>query len=121
MVRRTGPTNIVLRTLIRDLKKQSRKYKAPIWRYVAELLSKPSRQRVVVNLSKINRYAEDGDVIVVPGKVLAAGNLEKKVTIAAFSASKKAVEKVKLAGGNIISIWDLMEMNPKGSSVKVMM
>ncbi len=96
-----------------------RKTKAPFWNRVYELLSRPARKRVVVNLSKINRYAEDGDVIVVPGKVLGAGELEKKVTIAAFSFSYSALEKINNAGGKAVHILELVKENPKGKGLKI--
>ncbi|HIE56236.1 MAG TPA: 50S ribosomal protein L18e, partial [Chromatiaceae bacterium] len=84
-MRKTGPTNIVLRKTIRLLRKYAKEYKAPIWRYVAEILSKPSRKRVIVNLSKINRYTNNNEVVVVPGKVLGAGTLKHSVTVAAVA------------------------------------
>ena len=119
MVRRTGPTNIVIRKLIRELRKYARRYNVSIWSYVAELLEKPTRRRVVVNVSKINRYLKDGEVAIVPGKVLGAGKLEKKVTVAAIAFSKTALEKIRASGGNAIFISDLMEKNPKGSGVRI--
>ncbi len=118
-MRRTGPTNIRLRKLISMLKKKANEFNAPIWDYVAELLSLPSRRRIAVNLSKIQRYANDGDVVVVPGKVLGAGTLSKKVSIAAFTFSMKALEKINLAGGKALTIEELLNQNPKGSYVKV--
>lgn len=119
-MRRTGPTNIVLRKLITQLKKEANKNDAPIWDYVAELLSRPARKRPVVNVSRIERYANDGETIVVPGKVLGAGNLTKKVTVAAASFSEKAILKIKAAGGKVMTIEDLIRENPKGSGVRVM-
>ncbi len=119
MVRRTGPTNIVLRKLIRRLKKAANEYDAPIWDYVAELLNRPTRKRIVVNISRINRYAEVGETVVVPGKVLGAGTIEKPVNVAAFSFSFSAAEKIKHAGGRVMSIEDLLKENPKGSGVRV--
>lgn len=118
-MRRTGPTNIVLRKLIRDLRKYARKYKAPIWGYIADILSRPSRKRVVVNLGRVNRYVNDGDVIIVPGKVLGAGLLKKRITIAAYSYSLSALEKIRASGSRLITIRDLVNENPRGSNVKV--
>ncbi|ADM27043.1 LSU ribosomal protein L18AE [Ignisphaera aggregans DSM 17230] len=118
-MRRTGPTNYVWRKTIRVLIKASKDNNAPIWRYVAELLSRPSRRRVVVNLSKINRYSKEGDIIVVPGKVLGCGELNHRVTIGAMAFSMQAVEKIKKAGGRIMHILELVKENPKGSRVKI--
>ncbi len=118
-VRRTGPTNIVIRKLVRELRKYANKYKAPIWDYVAELLERPSRRRVAVNVSKINRYAKDNEVVVVPGKVLGAGILTKKVTVAAIAFSESALRKIVNAGGRVLFIGDLIKENPRGSGVRI--
>jgi len=118
-MRETKTTNPELIQLIRFLKKQSRELDAGIWSDVAEHLSKPSRQQIAVNLSKIDRYTEKGSTIVVPGKVLATGTLNHAVTVAAFGASERAREKLKAARAKYISITDLLEKNPKGSNVKI--
>jgi large subunit ribosomal protein L18e len=118
-MRRTGPTNYMLRMTIDELRKAASRNKAPIWKYVAEILSKSSRSRVAVNLSKISRYALEGEVIVVPGKVLGAGMLNKKVTIAAAHFSKAAIEKIERSGSRHIHILDLIKENPRGSGVRV--
>ena len=117
--KRTGPTNIVLRRTIRVLRKYARQHRAPIWRYVAELLERPRRLRIVVNVSKINRYTDKGDVVVVPGKVLGAGSIDHPVTVAAVGFSKQAVEKIRAAGGRVLHILQLLEENPRGSRVKI--
>jgi large subunit ribosomal protein L18e len=118
-MRRTGPTNIVIRRLIRRLKKAANENEAPIWDYLAELLEKPARRRIAVNLSKIRRYSKPDEIIVVPGKVLGSGVLDKPVTVAAISFSFKAIEKIKAAGGRILHLNDLLEENPRGSGVRV--
>jgi len=120
MVKRTGPTNVHLRGLIVELKKLSKKEKTPIWKTVAEKLSKPRRQRVEVNLAKINRHAADGETIVVPGVVLASGELNKAVSIAAWRFSAKAKDKIKRAKCKALTIEELIKQNPKGSKIKIM-
>jgi len=118
-VRRTGPTNILLRKTIRMARTVARRYNAPVWRYVAELLERSARRRVVVNLSKIDRYVAQGEVAVVPGKVLGAGNLSRPVTVVAFSFSRGALNKIKAVGGRAITILDYLNQNPKGSRIRV--
>ncbi|WP_054854038.1 50S ribosomal protein L18e [Vulcanisaeta distributa] len=106
--------------LIRFLRRAANEYKAGIWDYVADLLEKPTRRRVEVNVGKINRFANDGDVVVVPGKVLGYGVLSKRVTIAAWSFSKGALEVIKRSGGaEAITIPELVRRNNKGSNVKI--
>lgn len=118
-MRRTGPTNYVLRLTIRRLRKAAHENKAPVWKYVAELLQRPARRRVVVNVSKINRYSRENEVVVVPGKVLGAGTVDHPVTVAAIAFSRSAAEKIKSAGGRVMHILELIEENPRGSGVRV--
>lgn len=118
-VRRRGTTNPNLMALLRLLRKVSNKHKARIWKDVAEYLSRTRSRRIAVNVSRINRYTREGDVVIVPGKVLGAGILDHPVTVAAFSFSKQAREKILMAKGKCISIQELIEMNPTGSNVKI--
>ncbi len=120
MAKRTGPTNAYLRQTIEDLKKRSVENKAPIWQAVAEKLNKPTRQKVEVNISDIERNAKSGETIVVPGSVLSNGNLTKQVKIAAWKFSPKASEKIKSVHGEILTIEELVKKNPEGSGVKIL-
>ncbi|MBP1448987.1 MAG: 50S ribosomal protein L18e [Thermoproteus sp.] len=115
----TGPTNIKLKMLARFLRKAARANEAPLWSYIAELLERPARGRAEVNLSRVNMIADDGDVIVIPGKLLGSGKLNKKIVVAVAGASKSAVEAVLKSGGEVISIAELVRRNPKGSGVKI--
>lgn len=117
-MRRREKTNPRIERLIEDLKRVARERGAPIWKDIAKRLDKPRRNYAAVNLSKINRYSHADDTIVVPGKVLSAGAIEKPITIAALGFSKKAYEKVS-SQGKCMSIEELMETNPKGSGVKI--
>jgi len=112
-------TNVQLLALIKFLKKKAREHRAKIWEYVAELLGKPRRLRPQVNISKINRHTQPGDTVVVPGKVLGAGILKHKVNVAAFAFSETAKRKIMDAGGKVLNIEELVEQNPKGSNVKI--
>ncbi len=105
--------NKQLTSLVENLMKT----KKPIWRRVAKELSKPRRQRVEVNLSKIDQYASADSTVLVPGKVLGAGNLSKKVTVAAFSFSESAKKLIGEVGGKAISIDSLHKSNPEGKGV----
>ncbi|MGC8582306.1 MAG: 50S ribosomal protein L18e [Thermoproteus sp.] len=115
----TGPTNIQLRMLIRFLRKAAKSNEAPIWAYVADLLARPRRQRVAVGLGKLNRVVNDGDVVVIPGKLLGNGKLQKRVTVAALAASRSAAEAVVKSGGRLVPIPNLVKENPKGTNVKI--
>jgi len=118
-MRETKSPNPELVQLIRFLKKRGREEKAGVWRDMAEHLAKSGKQRAAVNLSRINRHTEKGDVVVVPGKVLGAGALDHAVTVAAFGVSGMAKEKLAAAKAKYLSIPELVEKNPKGVKVKI--
>ncbi|MHA1372480.1 MAG: 50S ribosomal protein L18e [Promethearchaeota archaeon] len=111
----TGPLDINVRRMIRTLEKT----KIRIWRTIAEQLRKPRRQRVEANLGHINRVTKPDDIIVVPGKVLGAGRLEKKVTIGALAWSKSAEKLISESGSTIMSLQELLEKYPSGSNIKI--
>ena len=101
--------------LIRSLKSASHEHKAPIWKDIALRLERPARLHAEVNVSKLERHGLEHEIIVVPGKLLGAGDLSKKLIVAAYRASKSAREKIEKAGGRVISMDDLIAGNPKGS------
>lgn len=119
MTKRTGPTNLVLRELIEELKKKSIEHKVNIWNKIASDLEKPTRQRRVVNLSKINTYTKENETIIVPGKVLGAGILDHKLTISAYQFSNGAKEKIVKAGAKIVPLNELIQETPKGKGIRI--
>jgi len=113
-------TNPRLTTLIALLKATSRENDVNIWRDIADRLEAPSRNYAEVNLSKINRYAADGETIIVPGKVLGTGMVEMSVTVAALNFSESASAKIREAQGECMSIEQLISANPTGSRVRIL-
>lgn len=120
--------NLVLVECIEMLKRAAKEHDAPIWSRVAELLARPRSRRAEVNVSKIARYSSSkssssssstSSMIIVPGKVLGSGSIEYPVTVAAFSFSNTAVKKILNAKGNVLSIDELIRMNPKGTGVRI--
>jgi len=118
--RRKGPTNPLVANLINSLRSTASKNDTGVWRSISDTLEKPRRRRSVVNISKIARYTEKNDTVVVPGKVLAAGELTEPVTVAALGFSSRAKEKIEEAKGRALSIDELVEENPSGSGVRIL-
>jgi len=118
-MKRTGPTNPLLRDLIGELKKRSNEQSVNLWKRIALDLEKPTRQRRVVNLSRINRYTKENDVIVVPGKVLGSGMLNHKLTISAYQFSEQAKDKIEKAGAKIIPLLKLSEEKSNGKKLRI--
>jgi len=114
---RSQSTNPQLVSLVSRLRKRSRELKTPLYRRIAEDLCRSKRTRRTVNLGKIARHTSEESVVAVPGKVLSAGSLDHKVTVAAFKFSKQAREKIEKAGGRCISLDVLAEENPRGAKI----
>lgn len=112
--------NPELQKLIEILRHTSAKEGVGVWKVIAAELAGSTAKRCIVNLSRINRYAQKNEVVVVPGKVLAAGELTQPITIAAYRFSKEAKEKIEHAKGKAQSLWELIEKNPKGKEVRIM-
>jgi len=108
--------NQILLSLIESLMKTDK----PLWRKVASELSRPRRERVEVNLSKIDEYADEDATVIVPGKVLGSGTLSKKLNIAAFSFSQSAKKLIGQVGGKTMSIDSLYRSNPEGRGVIIL-
>ncbi len=118
MVKRTGPTNYQLKKLLDEL--NSKTVESKFWKRVVKDLNKPSRQRRMVNIYKIDKFAREGETIIVPGKVLSVGELNKKVAVAALSFSEQARKKIEGAQGKTLSISELLQQNPQGSKVRIL-
>jgi len=117
MKRKTS--NPQLQFLIDELKKLSKQENVKIWKRIASDLEKPTRKKRQVNISKINRYTQENETIIVPGKVLGSGSLDHKLTIAAFNFSRGAIEKIREANAMPLSIIDVMKKNPKGAKMRI--
>jgi large subunit ribosomal protein L18e len=102
--------------LIQDLRKQS---SVKLWKRIADDLEKPTRRRRVVNISRINRHTKENETIIVPGKVLGSGEVHHSVTVAAFSFSTTAKNRIQEAKGKCLTINELLKTNPTGKNVRI--
>ena len=112
----TGPSNPILKKTIAELKKQD----AKLWQRLAVELERATRKRRETNLSKLERFAVNGDTVLVLGKMLGAGKLTKKLNVAAWNFSAGAAATIKKAGGSTLTISELIKKNPKGTGIKVL-
>ncbi|NPA38170.1 MAG: 50S ribosomal protein L18e [Candidatus Nanohaloarchaeota archaeon] len=120
MVKPTGPTNPYVRKVIADLEKKYRKTKIPLFKDLAERLMKPRRKgRSGVNLSKLEKYAREDEVAIVPDKLLGAGILSKKITVVALHYSKVAKEKIEANKGNVMLFDEFIEKAKKPLKVRI--
>lgn len=108
-----------LETLIGELNRLSSTEKVKVWKRIAQELGKPTRRRRVVNVSKIEKYAKDGETVIVPGKVLGSGSVSRKLSVAAYAFSEQAKAKILDSKGAVMSIDELTQKNPNGKKLRI--
>lgn len=120
MGKRSGPTNEYHAQLILELRKVCATQKAALWGRIADDLSRSTRQRRAVNVSRINRSTAANEIVIVPGKVLGSGEVDHSVTVAAFSFSTSAKQRIMDAKGKTLSIPELMKQHPQGKNIRIL-
>ncbi len=95
----------------------SKKNKA--WLTISHMISTPRRNMVALNLDEIDKQTKDKDFVVVPGKILGNGELNKKITLAAFSFSASAKDKLNKAKIETLTIKEAIHKNPNAKDIKI--
>ena len=109
----TGPTDENLRKVIVKL----RKTKDAEMIKVAKHLMKSKRSKKPVNINRLDRMGRKQATLIVPGKVLGVGTVNKSIKVYAWSFSKEAKQKIQKAGGHALSMDDLVKDKAKGKIV----
>lgn len=89
------------------------------WLPVADMLAGPRRMLVEMNLDELDRDAKEGETVVVPGKILSHGEMNKKVKIVAFKFSGKAKEKLLKSKIQVSTIEEEIKKNPEAKGVRI--
>jgi len=105
--------------LVKELKSASKKNEAPIWAKIAKNALKSNSNQKAINLKKIDSLTDDGNAVVISGKILGTGKLSHKVLVSSFSISNSAVKKIKESGGEILQFSDMINRFPTGQGVKI--
>jgi large subunit ribosomal protein L18e len=119
MLRTIRKENAELAHVLIALRKAAKAHEAPVWFAVAERLSRPRRKTCPVNVGHLERLANAKDTLVIPGKLLAHGSLSKPLTVAAYNYSEDARAKIHQAGGQALSITELLKAKPDGAGVRL--
>jgi len=112
-------SNSTLVKTIADLKEASRKNEAPLWRSIATRLEGPSRNWPSVNVSKLEYNIDKNGKAIIPGKLMGTGIITKKMTVAAYSFTTSAKDKIQSAGGKCLTYNELIKSVPKGTNIVV--
>lgn len=84
-----------------------KKNRSNIYKQVVKYISRPKRKKIAVNLLKINKIGKNGETVVVPGKVLGNGIIDKNITVFAENFSSNAKEKIEKYGKALkLTEWD---------------
>ena len=90
------------------------------WLKVAGILSGPRRSRTSLNLTDIEKNSKEGDTVVIPGKVLSQGEINKKIKVVALGFSEKAKEKLMKSKSDPTSILEEIKKNPEAKGVRIL-
>ena len=90
------------------------------WIKIARILSRPRRKSINFNLEEINKNSKDRETIIVPGKVLSQGEINKKIKIVAQGFSEKTREKLEKAKIPILEIMEEIKKNPNMEKCRVL-
>jgi large subunit ribosomal protein L18e len=105
--------SILLETVLAGKKQEA-------WLGVAGILSGPRRNKICINLDEIDKNSKEGEIILVPGKVLSQGEITKKVKVISFNFSEKAKEKLLSAKCQVSYIIDEIKSNPSAKGIKIL-
>ena len=104
---------------IKTLRKASKEKSQPIRSDLSDELYKAKRRRNSVNKSSINIHTYEEAIVAVPGKVLSSGSLDHPVTVAAYSFSEGALEKIAGVNGKAMSLKELLDAQIDTSKIKI--
>ena len=88
------------------------------WLEIAGILASPRKNQPIINLQEISNI-KDEKILVITGKVLSQGELNKKRKIVALNFSEKAKEKILKSGGEALSILEEIKLNPEAKNIKI--
>ena len=105
--------------LVKDLKNASKNNEDPIWSKIANDALKSNLNKKTINLKKIDTLTDDGNAVIISGKILGTGKLSHKVLVSSFSISNTAAKKIKESGGQVLKFSDMIKKFPTGNGVKI--
>ncbi len=109
--RSSKKTNKILAEAITLIKKNNAEF--------AKQLAMPLKKWAELNLDQIDRMTKDGEAIFIPGKILSTGSISKKLKIVAWKSSEKALEKMKEAKIDFVTVTEEIKKNPELKNLRL--
>lgn len=111
-------SNLQITELIDYLTAAAEEHDTALWRDLARRLQKARRHWAEVNVDKIARHLNEGEIALVPGKVLGDGPA-RGIQVAAVGFSAQARQKIEQAGGTCYTIRELVEQHADGKHIRI--
>lgn len=93
--------------------------RSKFWAAVLKHLEKPSRRWKVVNVYHLNRVVPARGKVLVVGKLLGIGALDKPLSVVAFDFSDSAYRKICEAGGEAYYLEDYIDRGGDGKGFMI--
>lgn len=118
-MKQTGPTKQSTRDLVVALEQHGKKTKQAVYKTLSDMMSVSTRIRAEVNVEHLNEMGtrNKDKVLVVPGKVMAKGDIMAPIEVAAFAFSASAKHKIEAAKGKTWTLQQLIEKNVPGQKM----
>ena len=101
------------------LRKAFKNNKAQIWKALEKEFSKSRSNRRRVNIEKLNKVTNNGDVIFVPGKILREWKFRAQANGLCIFIFRTALSKLNASGTEVLSLQSLIDRYPDGKGVKI--
>jgi large subunit ribosomal protein L18e len=101
------------------LRKASKESKAPIWNAIERKITGRRANRSEINVGMLAKVTENGQTVIVPGKILGTGSIGHKLTVCSFSISEAAAAKIIQADGSVMNLKDFIKKYPDGRGVRI--
>jgi large subunit ribosomal protein L18e len=89
----------------------------PVYKRAVKMLSRRTNQLVEVNVGKLGSISTEEGLLLVPGKVLGDGEVDKKLHVGAVAFTASAIQKINSAGGEALLIKDFVAKYGEGKGV----
>lgn len=90
------------------------------WISVASVMAGPRSNWKSMNIGQIDSFSKEGEGVLILGKVLSQGEIDKKVRVVAFGFSEVAREKLKIKGCETLTIMEEIKKNPECKGLRVL-
>ena len=90
------------------------------WVKVAQIISGSRRKYLSTNLNEIDEKTREGDTIIVIGKVLGSGEINKKIRVCALDFSESAKKKLIKVKADLVTILEEINKNKNAEGIKIL-